>query len=446
MAKDKRKSKMALRKKSSARPTTMNDIPGKLLELILLHLTSPVCIIHAAAVCRKWRRIITSTPFLGRLHQRHPHPVAGHYHPQPPSGSNRIPLFVPSPQEISVDRHHFSLDFLPAGGGRSWKIVDSRSSLLLLARRKGGWMRHCFPDLVVCEPLTHFYRLVPRPPEMKHHECLGVFLKVYGNYYMPEPDFCVTCVLYESYTGVSGDVGTVRVCVFSKGRRGIRRWRIGGSSGIAGLNLSVQGKDTLQFVGCAVDASFWWVRDENKPQRQRLICACSHVSLFVLPEHVSRLCVDASAFRVVDGSDHKVRIACLEGAYLKVFSRSYWNDGNNEDWMLEKQVNLVMAAYGFPRRKECLGNNIAVNIVMASGRCVMLGTKESERSLMISIELETMRAERTRIGSKRPSAAYPYQLPSAAYPYQLPWPPRFHACLYQCKWRGKGPCYQNCTC
>ncbi|CAN6166034.1 unnamed protein product [Urochloa humidicola] len=434
MPKDKPESKMALRKKKSpARPTTttVNDIPNKLLELILLHLTSPVWIIHAAAVCRRWRCILTSSTF---LYQQHPLPVVGHYHPQSPSGSGPL-LFVPSSQEISVHRRHFSLDFLPAGGGKSWKLVDSRRNLLLLARRKGGWMRHCFPDLVVCEPLTRFYKLVPRPQEMKHHECLGVFLNVYRNS-MPEPEFYVTCVLYESYTGVSGDIGTVRVCVFGRGRRGIRRWRASPRSASAGLHLSVQGRDTLQFVGCAMDASFWWVRDE-KPQRG-LICVNSsgHVSLFVLPEHVSRLCVDTSAFRVVDGIDDNVRIACLDGAYLRVFSRSYWNNVGNNDWMLEKQVNLVMATCGWPGRNECLGKgNIAANIVTASGRCVMLGSGE-ERCL-ISIELETMRVERKRIGSKRLAAAYPYQ---------LPWPPRFHACLYHCNWRGKGPCYQNCTC
>ncbi|CAL5080056.1 unnamed protein product [Urochloa decumbens] len=435
MSKDKSESKMALMKKSPARPMTVNDVPDKLLELILLHLTSPVCIIRAAAACRRWRRVLTSIPFLSRLLQRHPHPVAGHYLPQPPSGSCSSPQFVPSSQEISIDRRRFSLDFLPAGGGKSWRLVDSRSSLLLLARKKGGWMRHCFPDLVVCEPLTRFYRLVPRPPEMKRHECLGVFLKVYGNN-MPEPNFCVTCVLYESYTGVSGDVGTVRVCVFGWGRRGIRRWRVGPRSAIAaGLHLSVHGKDALQFVGCAMDASFWWVRDEN-PQRRRLICAHStaQVSLYILPEHISRLCVDTSGFRVVNGNDDKVRIVCLEGAYLKVFSRSYWNHGDN-DWVLEKQVNFVMATCELPGRKECLGN-VGAKIVMVSGRCVMLGSEEAERCL-ISIELETMRIQRMRIGRKRPAAAYPYQ---------LPWPPRFHACLCQCKWRGKGPCYENCTC
>lgn len=400
MAEEKPKSKMALRKKSPARPTTVNDVPDKLLELILLHLTSPLWIIRAAAACRRWRRILT-----GRLHQQHPHPIAGYYHnPQPLSGSS--PVFVPSSQVIdSVDRRHFSLDFLPAGGSKSWKLVDSRRSLLLLARKKSGWMRHCFPDLVVCEPLTRFYQVVPCPKEMKHHECLGVFLNVFGN---RTSDFGIACVLYQSYTGVSGKVGTVRACVFGRGRRSIWRWRVGRrSSAIASLHLSVQGKEALQFVGCAVNASFWWVRDE-KPQR--LICAhwSTQISLFNLPEHISNLFVDFSAFRVVDGMDDKVRIACLEGAYLKVFSRSYWNDGSS-DWMLEKQVNFAMATSWFPAgRKEYFGN-VAANIVTASGRCVTLASKE-ERCL-VSVELETMSVERTRIGSKSPAAAYPYQLP-----------------------------------
>lgn len=298
MAKEKPKSEMALRNESSAaRPTTVSDVSNKLLELILLHLTSPVCVIRAAAACRRWRRILTARPILTAPH---PSSIAGHYHnPQPQSGS-RGPVFVPSSQVItSVDRRHFSLDFLPAGGSKSWKLVDSRRSLLLLARKKSGWMRHCFPDLVVCEPLTRFYQLVPCPKEMKHHECLGVFLNVYGN---QASDFAVACVLYQSCTGVSGEVGTVRACVFGGGRR--RRWSVGRRSS-SNAGLSVQGKDALQFVGRAANASFWWARDE-KPRW--LICAhgSTQISLLNLPEHISRLCVDFSAFRVVDGMDDRM--------------------------------------------------------------------------------------------------------------------------------------------
>ncbi|KAL6639194.1 hypothetical protein ACP70R_022924 [Stipagrostis hirtigluma subsp. patula] len=434
MAKEKQntsmnENKMASRKESPAAPTSMNNIPDKLLELILRHLTSPLWMIHAAATCRRWRRIFTDLRFSLNFFRLPPY-VAGHYHLLPvPSGGR--PTFVPSSPAMSIDRRHFSLDFLPAGGSKSWKLVDSNRSLLLLAKKKGGWMRHCFPELLVCEPLTRRHRLIPRPAEMKRHECLGLFLN--GNCFNDNnmSRFNVTCVLYESYTGVSTEVGTIRSCVYWRGRRNIWSWKLGRSAAMDGIHLNLQGKDSLQFVGRAGATSFWWVKDE------RPLCIvhaqCTRCTLVILPEHIQRLCVDASAFRFVSGNDGRVHIACVEGEYLNVFVCNYLCDGSLE-WMLENHLDLRMATRGLLGRKEYF-RNMSTKIVTVSGRCIVL--RPAEETWLFSVDVGTMRVEPWKIGSTRVDRAYSYE---------LPWPPRFRACPCQCRRRGQGPCYEICTC
>uniref|UniRef100_M8C531 Uncharacterized protein n=1 Tax=Aegilops tauschii TaxID=37682 RepID=M8C531_AEGTA len=166
-----------VRKRSPPRPTTLHEVPDKLLELILLHLSSPLWLIHAAATCKRWRRIIVDRRFLCNISNSDPSSVvAGDYHNHASPVDGRRHVFVPSSPALAVGSRHFSLDFLPAGGGTSWEIIDSCYSLLLLAKKKTGWRRHCLPDLLVCEPVTQRYRLIPRMEHMKYERCLTVFL------------------------------------------------------------------------------------------------------------------------------------------------------------------------------------------------------------------------------------------------------------------------------
>ncbi|KAL6840684.1 hypothetical protein ACP4OV_029548 [Aristida adscensionis] len=411
---------------------SVQDIPDKLLEVILLHLTSPPCIIRAAATCRRWPRIVTSLRFRSHLCCRlEPH-ITGSYHQPQLAPSDGRPTFVPSSPATGIHRRHFSLDFLPSGGGKSWKLADSSRSLLLLAK-KGGWMRRCFPDLVVCEPLTRRHRLIPRPDEeMRHHECLGIFLSAYSSN-DDMSGFSVTCVLYESCTRFSGEIGTVRACVFSRRRRGIWRWTAGRSAAMDGLRLNLQGKDSLQFAGRAGGSSFWWIEDE-RPLR-RLVCASgTGFSLVNLPEHIQRLCTGTSAFRIIGGGDGKVRIACLAGENLSVFARDYLM-GVGYEWELEKHLNLRTATCGLPGSKEEYFRDSPAKIVAVSGRCLVL-TPDGE-NWYFSVELETGRVEALHVGSRRTAVAFPYE---------LPWPPRFQACLCTCRRRGQGPCCEICAC
>ncbi|TVU39420.1 hypothetical protein EJB05_12838, partial [Eragrostis curvula] len=424
MPKEKRssrnKSKMSLRKESSPpMPTTVHDIPDKLLELILLNLTSPLWIIRAAATCRRWRRIVSRHLFLGIL-RHHPPDAAGYYYPLPQSGGS--PTFVPA-SSSAIDRRYFSLDFLP-GGSRSWKLTDSSGSLLLLTKRKGGWMRHCFPDIVVCEPLTRRFQLVTRPAEMRHHECLGVFL--HGNCNGLDR-FVVTCVLYELYTGVSGENGTIRSCLFDRRRRGMWYWSTSQSVANGGLDLRLQSKGSSQFLGRDAEASFWWVRDDKAPKRLLCVLWSAWFRLPVLPQHIQRLCTDENTFRFVDGGDHMMRIVCLEGRTMRVFAvpMQYWyDDSGRSDWMLENIIDLSVATSGLLGRKEeyLADATIAAKIINVRGRCVVL-VHPGEEMWPFSVDIRTMRVERWNMGSKSHDLAYRYE---------LPWPPRLQACLCPC--------------
>uniref|UniRef100_A0A453KLU7 F-box domain-containing protein n=1 Tax=Aegilops tauschii subsp. strangulata TaxID=200361 RepID=A0A453KLU7_AEGTS len=201
-----------VRKRSPPRPTTLHEVPDKLLELILLHLSSPLWLIHAAATCKRWRRIIVDRRFLCNISNSDPSSVvAGDYHNHASPVDGRRHVFVPSSPALAVGSRHFSLDFLPAGGGTSWEIIDSCYSLLLLAKKKTGWRRHCLPDLLVCEPVTQRYRLIPRMEHMKYERCLTVFLHGChsrgattrrGHTIDVMLKFKVICVLHREYTRI----------------------------------------------------------------------------------------------------------------------------------------------------------------------------------------------------------------------------------------------------
>ncbi|RLN34170.1 hypothetical protein C2845_PM03G31790 [Panicum miliaceum] len=180
------------RNRLPARATSVRDLSDDLLEVVLLGLDSPVCLVRAAATCKRWRRVVADADgaFLCRFRCLHAPPAIGTYYSvNPPCSYGRRfpndleaaePVFAPSPASASDEpgahRISLDLDFLPPTGG-SRELVDGRGSLLLLFKEKDGTQRvdgpgcmccaHGFdyvtPDLVVCEPLTRRYEAI-RPP------------------------------------------------------------------------------------------------------------------------------------------------------------------------------------------------------------------------------------------------------------------------------------------
>lgn len=414
------------------RATTVDDLDDALLTRVLVRLASPHWFIRAAATCKRWRRIIGAgggSPCRAvEFHRRGRNPIVGHYY-YPGRGSGGA-VFVPSASpslQPRVDGRHFSLGFLPDSD--SWRLVDSSGSLLLLAKRKSGWMRHCFPDLVVCEPLTRRYRLIPRLEEMKHHRCIGAFLRRDHYHHvcsrMPVPTLKVFVALYEGYAGVSADLGTATAFVFGSERwpwpcdRPWSRWRLAGRA--TGVHIS--GAESVHFVGRASGGFYWRMDDDDD---RMLVHSCytysySTFSRVALPEAMKgarrRDDGTSSAFRVVAGADGDVRIAWLMSGVPSVFAR------RREQWWMEKRLQLP--AHTAPESFIIAGNN-AVIADAGAGRVLLAPAevdKRRRRRRVISIELATMKIDEPKHHAGG----------VVTYPYELPWPVTLNACFLS-KW------------
>ncbi|CAM0947422.1 unnamed protein product [Alopecurus aequalis] len=402
--------------KHKKRPrTTLDNIPDSLLERIIALNATSVSVVRAAATCRRLRRLVTGTGFdsaqnLFGPYPRYPMvPVAGNYHNQT---DGRGTIYVPSSPALNndvVDIRHFSLDFLPGGGGRSWEVVDSSASVLLLAKKKTGWRRRCFPDLAVCEPVTRSYKLIPPLQEMKYHRCVGAFLSHgaesrHGRASMSlstwlwtsssrfMSTFRVTCVVYDGYAGISEDVGTARACVFDR-------------------------------------SLFWGIKYDDK---SLLVYDGEHFRKFELPSHVR-----GSALRIVDIGDYnKFWVICVQDSALLVFDAP--SAGGTDEWELVNRLELVEAARGLAGYDDKYFGDGLLKIVMADMRSVVL--TPVAKTWMFSVNLDTMDVAALRYKTGDPTCA------AVAYPYELPWPPVFRACKLSCIRYGGGPCSNFCKC
>ncbi|KAF8673159.1 hypothetical protein HU200_048707 [Digitaria exilis] len=152
-------------KTSTLMAASTNDLPQELLEVVLLHARSSVCLIRAAATCKLWRRVIAAGDrgaFLRRFRRLHPPDVLGHWHYHEGRRRHR-PVFFPSPDAPVVDvRGRDSLDFLDHHHyrvSRNMELSDGGCSSSLLA-----FVKNC-STVVVCDPWTRHHReLTPMCP------------------------------------------------------------------------------------------------------------------------------------------------------------------------------------------------------------------------------------------------------------------------------------------
>ncbi|KAL6592462.1 hypothetical protein ACP70R_049515 [Stipagrostis hirtigluma subsp. patula] len=420
-----------------ATPTTVHDVPDHLLKLVLLRLDSHVCLLRAAASCKRWRRIAAGSDFVDSISffRRHPRPhVLGHYHVVDPSYSPGHPLgrrlaFVPA-TPATVDARHFALDFLPRGR-RSWDLVDGCGSLLLLANHRRGGL---FPDLVVCEPITRRFVRIDPIAGMKYHRCLGVFLGSSGHR-VSMKDFTVTVVLYEHIAGVADDVGAVVACIYRD--RGWRnRWdmkqRVTSS---AAYGIYLRSPESVRFAGRSAGLIFWGVEEDGTV----LAAAEFHggdFRYFGLPDHV-RASYQQSTFRFVsDGVEvyfRAVQLASLIGDEFRVY-RERKLDGGDSIWELQRSLCLPEATCGLPGYKQSFFSRTAKIVTAGEGYVVL--TPEEE-TWLFSIELRTMQVERKHSRNRLAGAVYPYELWS---------PPVVRTCVARCKRQGLGWCSHICIC
>nr|CAB3456821.1 unnamed protein product [Digitaria exilis] len=147
MEKERRRKKRKRSRLPAAEATSaVHNLSDDLLELLLLRLDSPVCLIRAAATCKHWRRVVAGGAFLRRFRSLHPPAAIGtyysinHHDNRPSYGESHLwpqvdPVFVPTSASAS-DGLQLSLDFVPPPADGPRELVDGRGSLLLLLREK----------------------------------------------------------------------------------------------------------------------------------------------------------------------------------------------------------------------------------------------------------------------------------------------------------------------
>ncbi|KAG8058422.1 hypothetical protein GUJ93_ZPchr0002g23646 [Zizania palustris] len=156
------------------------EIPEGVVEEIVVRLPSRSSLARAAAACSDFRVLISSPRFLRRHRARHRpdqgvllgvfscSAAGGGFHPaEPPYPAAAAACAV-------AEAADFSFAFLPdpeasqedgAGRAHGWIIRDHRDGRFLLDRVSSGGAGNLFTDLVVCDPLSRRYVLLPTIPE-----------------------------------------------------------------------------------------------------------------------------------------------------------------------------------------------------------------------------------------------------------------------------------------
>ncbi|CAN6338729.1 unnamed protein product [Urochloa humidicola] len=378
----------------------MND---DALGLVLERVGSHVSLIRAAAVCRRWRRVIADAAFLRLYRSLHAPPAAGYYY-NPFSLSTMvglsartgyIPVFVPSSPSV-VDAHHLSLDFLP-GGAESWTVQDSRGSLLVLMDKR--YHGFASPDFAICEPLTKSYRMIPSPPGS---DCWGSILldgevsEVGGRISMS--NFRLLCMFHCN--------GVMLTSIFTAGSS----WS---EMNIDPMAPSVRpGFRTPAIFGRASGSWYFYIKDGSRT----LISLDGSTGVFsslVLPAIKNwDVRIQRNKCVITEGCDGKPRIVVAFNGTLEVFARL-----DSTEWALEKKILLSEATCSLPGY-PCLflGHDIStmgVGFVILSQRVFGIGEPWA-----FSVNLQTMEAA--------PAAK---NVGYIAYKCELPWPPVLRACL-----------------
>ncbi|CAN6361568.1 unnamed protein product [Urochloa humidicola] len=368
----------------------MDVMSDDALGIVLERVESHVSLILAAAVCRRWRRIISDAGFVRRYRSLHAPAVAGYYQ----NGVRRDDglVFVPLSPSV-VDARHFSLDFLPGGAG-PWTVWDSRASLLLIQGTSRGIHAHgfTFPNTLVCDPLMRSYTMVP-----------------------PPPDFGISCDFQSSFL-VDGDTDRVGGCIGMSNFRVLCMIKHDGVMHVAMFTLGSSWSDKnmdhiapmlycLDFLGHA-GGSHYYV---NGSILIKLDGSTGDFTSSVLPAIEDWDQID-DCF-VAEGRDDKPRIITLSDSTMKVFARL-----DSGEWALEKSVLLSEATSGLPGYQPSFFNHDQRILIQGTGFVTFY--PDVEINWQYSINLQTMEAKLAERDDGR-----------MLYRCELPWPPALHTCL-----------------
>ncbi|CAL4898292.1 unnamed protein product [Urochloa decumbens] len=374
------------------------DVSDDVLGIVLERVDSHVSLIRAAAVCKRWRRAIADASFLRRYRSLHASTVAGHYHNLlfqlvlfgvPYDG----PVFVPSSPSM-VDARHFSLDFLPDGAG-SWILRNSRGSLLLMFREGTGGSEFdtCFPNTLVCNPLTQSYMMVPPPADFDSScDFLGNFL-IDG-----ETDRAGGCIGMSNFRVL---------CMFDRnGVTHVAMFTLGSSWSEKNIDHIAPMLQSAHFLGHAWGSHYIYA-DGNI--LIKLDGSTGDFTSSMLPaiedwdQRYDRF--------VAEDRDGKPCIFTVFDSTMKVFARL-----DSGEWALEKSVLLSEATSALPGYQPSFFHGDQGILIRGSGFVTLY--PEVEVNWQYSINLQTMEAELAEGDKGR-----------KLYRCELPWPPALHACL-----------------
>ncbi|RLN33227.1 hypothetical protein C2845_PM03G31890 [Panicum miliaceum] len=371
---------------AAAGPAAGHGLPDELLASIFLRLPSLLHLVRASCACRLWRRVIADGSFLRDFRAlRVPSLVAGHfrvsgrmYGPRP-TGCD--PVFVPSPSspltggDADAPRR-LSFDFLPHRSGDlpEWEIADRRGAIYLLLNEGTRATPYRLPNLVVCEPFSRRYTVVPPLADLHGCRCFGAFLlddddgSHHGLGAVTVSRFRVLYALYR--------YGVARACVFSS-RSG--SWANDARrTADCGVEL-LPGLRSIFFAGQSSGYAHWVTMahdrvvlalDKDKPE----------FSSFSLPEGVFRW--GSHSLQVLRQNRSSVSVVCLATDDLKVFTRKECGG-----WVLDARVLLSQATCTLPGYKEWYFKGPGKIVSEAEGRVLVVTPWEEE--WLISVNLET---------------------------------------------------------
>ncbi|TVU09179.1 hypothetical protein EJB05_42625, partial [Eragrostis curvula] len=379
-----------------------HKVPVEILELILLRLDSPICLVRASSTCKQWRQIIAGAAFLQRFRSLHEPQVVGSYH------NTRIlparPRFEPSPPPTSascplsptIKSRYLSLDFLPVNDSTlcSWKIRNSRGHLLLLDYGTYRGLRDT--GLFICEPLTRLYQKIPpltaSPPEYHQFDAFLLDSAEPGDISMS--NFMIFCLYLPD--GIAG--------IFTSGGS----WR----------KVSIDHVPSMEYFGFAAGSLYYYsyrrtvyTLDQGATEFSSSLLPDADAEDFDQPLFVSKLAATA-------GHDGKARIFFLDaGDNLKILARKIDSRGGS-DWMPEKNIQLSAAMLGVPSYQQCYfiwSPPFCIRQTVDTVR-IFVSTGQKDGWSVFRLDIETQQLERT---------TYP-----AGYAIKLPWPPSLQACLH----------------
>ncbi|KAF8736106.1 hypothetical protein HU200_014391 [Digitaria exilis] len=293
----------------------LDTLPDPILELVLLGLDSPLCLLRAVSTCKRWWRIITSDAFL-TIHGRRRSIVAGFYYNQ--RGVSVRPRFEPSPSTATINADRFSLDFLPIDYSTiSWRITDSCGSLLLLFRK--GCLTERW-DQIVCEPLTRSFEVIPHlNPFFSYGNTIAALLDGKGESNKGGGGV-IGMPIFRIMLCLDNQFGHIRAYMFTSGRSS---WHE------TGIDMPPK----LRGIGFAAERRYWHGGEKTVVTLDQ---SALKFSSFVLPNHegwdddlIGKVTIsvgrDGEACIVVDGNGNMLMIFRRQkAAAAKTPSSGHW--------------------------------------------------------------------------------------------------------------------------